>query len=269
MQISKPVDEIFYQRIEYYLWHETQEDRLISRMIDIPSLQSQANIVLAQFKPGENDQHISELIRSAKQLDLAITDWAESLPAAWAYTIATNLDLSSRTSSTGVDFYPSHIHRYSDFSIARIWNLYRISRLIILSIVLRAASKLWPRLSNHKRDTDRIQVGRQMRELVDDICASVPFLSNQDLSRMALKLAKHGGRPDGMSEILVKKARNSLIWPLYLGCSVPSLPDNQQTWMRTQLRRLGELGEPQATLLSGSKCQTLSGGVERFRFYCV
>lgn len=269
MQISKPIHAIFYKHVAFASVHETQEDRLIVRTIDIPNLQSQANIVLSQSTWPENGQPAVELLKTAKRLDSGISDWARSVPATWSYTISTDLDALSYTKGRISDFSPPQIHRYSNFYIARIWNIYRVSRLIILSIILRATARSPSGSTNGEQELEWFEAERRQRKMVNEICASVPFLLNHDLSRMAPPIAKGQRESDEKSDIVAKTGRYSLIWPLYVGCSVPSIPDNQRRWMRAQLQRISDSGEPQAKLLSGLQCQTLLGGPEKFRFYCV
>ena len=269
MQISKPIDAIFYKHVESTFLHETQEDQLIARTIDIPNLQFQANFVLSQSTWPENGQPALELLKTAKRLDSGISDWARSVPATWSYAIATNLDVLSSTKGCISDFSPHQIHRYPDFYIARIWNIYRVSRLIILSVILRATARSPSDSINGEQELERFGAERRQKELVNEICASVPFLLNHDLSRMALPIAKGKRESDEKSDIITKAGRYSLIWPLYVGCSVPSIPDNQRRWMRAQLQWIGDSGEPQAKFLSGLQCQTLLGAPEKFRFYCV
>lgn len=269
MQISKPIHAIFHQDVEFTSFHETQEDRLIARTIDIPNLQSQANIVLSHSTWPENGQPALELLKTAKSLDSGILDWAQSVPATWSYTIATDLNALSYTKGRVSDFSPHQIHRYPNFYIARVWNMYRVSRLIVLSIILRVAARSPSHSTHGEQKLDLFGAERRQGKLVDEICASVQFLLNHDLSRMALAITKGQRESDEKGDIVTKAGRYSLIWPLYVGSSVPSIPDNQRRWMRAQLQRIGDLGEPQAKLLSDLQCQTLLGGPEKFRFYCV
>jgi hypothetical protein len=102
---------------------------------------------------------------------------------------------------------------------------------------------------------------------VNEICARVPFPLNHNLSRMGLPIAKGQRESDEKSDTVTKIGRYSLIWPLYVGYSVPS--DNQRRWMRAQLQWIGDSGEPRVKLLSGLQCQTLLGAPKTFRFYCV
>ncbi|KAF2188032.1 C6 zinc finger protein [Zopfia rhizophila CBS 207.26] len=267
MQIAKPVDTIFYEHSEFI--DQTQEDRLVEKIIDIPNLQSQANIVLGKSTCPANDRSIFELINASKILDSRISDWARNALTTSSYTITTNVSMLSSTEASVSDFSPPRIYRYSDIHLARTWNIYRVSRLIVLSIIIRAVSRLDPTSIDAAHDLERLKAGGRQRELVNDICASVPFLLRHNVSRIAPPLVQSRLKLDGKGDIVTKTGRYSLIWPLYVGSSVPSIPENQRRWMRAQLKWIGESGKPQAKLLASSNCQTLLGGTEKFRFYCA
>lgn len=109
-------------------------------------------------------------------------------------------------------------------------------------------------------------------ELVDDICASVPFLLGHDLSRMKLP-STDGRKETGTIPQTEKKGggstparRYSLLWPLYVASSAPPIPQAQRAWMRLQLRMITEGSETQARSLCDTESQVLLGGREKFGF---
>ena len=117
-------------------------------------------------------------------------------------------------------------------------------------------------------------------ELVNDICASVPFLLGRDLSRMKLPAATNNLRePENVRQARYPKDKNdngasrvgrfSLLWPLYTASSAPLVPEAQREWMRSQLRLVTEQGDSQASCLCSAESQVLLGGAEKFPFDCV
>lgn len=277
VQLSQPVDPIFDELAEAALSFENPEDRLLSRTIRVPQLQSLANDVLSQSDWNITESEIWELIQATEELDRELVDWAINVPAEWSYSVATNLNSVSPEFST--PFYiPAEIHRYPNFYVARVWNLYRVSRLILQSIILRASS--WhcspPETSGQPLKITHAEKVNNI--LVNDICASVPFLLGYDLSQLK-RSTTHIHSQDDKSiwpQCSMTKAGNSkhtgkfsLIWPLYLSCSVSSISKPQRQWMRAQLQWTAEYGESQAKLVSGTESQTLLGLPEHFRFDCV
>lgn len=277
VQGSQPVDPIFDELAEAVSSFENTEDRLLSRTIKVPHLQSLFNRIISQPSCSVTETEIFGLIRAAEDLDRELAHWARDVPAGWSYTMAMNLNPMFSPELACACYIPSEIHRYPDFYIARVWNLYRVSRLVVQSILLRADSWLcFP--SQNGRHHRNIHIEKLNGVLVNDICASVPFLLGYNLSQLK--------RPDASMNFGVDKSiwpqssprkigsskhtgRFSLIWPLYLSCSVSSIPEAQRGWMRAQLRWIAEHDEPQARLVSGASSRTLLGGAEDFRFDCV
>lgn len=278
VQLSRPVDPIFDELAEAVFSFENTEDRLLSRTIKVPQLQSLVNDILSRPSWSTTESDIFELIRTAEDLDGELAAWASNVPVGWSFSVATNLNSMSSPEPSTSCYIPIEIHGYQDFYVARVWNLYRVSRLIVQSILLRAAS--WTcsptKIGGQHLETARIE--KLNGVLVNDICASVPFLLGYDLSQLKRHTINTNSQDDksiwpqsSFSKIGNSNytGRFSLIWPLFLSCSVPSIPEAQRWWMREQLQWIAENGEPQAKLLSGAQSQTLLGEPENFRFDCV
>jgi len=137
---------------------------------------------------------------------------------------------SAESSSSG--FVPDLIHQYPDFYAARVWNLYHVYRLIIQSILLRVSSFVSLHHTEHEQDYIRIE--KINRAIVDDVCASVPFLLGYDLTDLKLHPPfQHLQNENCLWPQSLMKASSSgpagkfsLIWPLYVACSVPFSPRN-------------------------------------------
>jgi hypothetical protein len=277
MQISKSIDTILGEVDDISFLHDNADDRLISKIMNVPNLQCLANSLLSQSAQTCRESAIVNLIQSAKNLDIDVSTWTKTLPATWSYTITTSINIFPDSNFPRPEFIPSQIHRYRDIYTARVWNLYRVSRLILQSIILRSASWLLTKLALSHQDTDATSAKRNSEGLVNGICASVPFLLGHDSSKMKLPISKDFSEQEMLwPQTATEKAstsaqtgRYSLIWPLYIACSVSSISDSSREWMRLQLRRIGESGEPLAKLLATSESQTLSGGAENLRFDCI
>jgi hypothetical protein len=277
MQISKPIDPILGEVDDISFLHDNAEDRLISKIMNVPNLQCLANSLLSQSAQTCRENAVVNLIRSARNLDIDVSEWTKTLPATWSYTITTSTDISPGSNFPRPEFTPRQIHRYGDIYTARVWNLYRVSRLILQSIILRSASWLLTKLAPSQQDTDTTSAERNSEDLVNGICASVPFLLGHDSLEVKPPVSKDFSEqkmlwPQTATEKASTSAqagRYSLIWPLYIACSVSSISDSSREWMRLQLRRIGESGEPLAKLLATSESQTLSGGAENLRFDCI
>ncbi|KZL80607.1 c6 zinc finger protein [Colletotrichum incanum] len=268
MQLCKPVDDVFSVLDMLAPSQESPEYHLISKAAEIPNLQYRSNCMFIQPQDAiKND--VENLFHSARALDREILDWARTVPTTWSYTAAMNAnDLASS------DFTPRQVHRYPNIYIARVWNFYRVSRLIIQSLLTRAIS--WMSTSMDLNDFDEGgQIEKSSMELVNDICASVPFLLGYDLTKMKLPSTSGGSKQERTSRSGIEKngpARNgrfSLIWPLHISCSSSSVPQAQRDWMRMQLRFLANCGEKQAQVVCFTRSQILLGGIDHDRFDCV
>lgn len=278
MQLCRPVDEIFSVRDATTSLDEGPEDHLISIAANIPKLQHLSNLVFIQLRDA-SDGDFDNLLHSARVMDQEISDWARTIPTTWSYSAAMNVE--DPASKTKTSFTPLQVHKYPSFYIARVWNFYRVSRLIVQSVLIRALSRLSVSVSvsTDRGDGDemdeRTRIERGSLELVNDICASVPFLLGDDLSKMKLptpsvrRESERSRRPppsDKESGPTRTGGRFSLIWPLYVACSSTSVPESQRDWMRTQLRLLAEHGETQAHSVCFTKSQILLGGADDVRF---
>ncbi|KUJ19673.1 uncharacterized protein LY89DRAFT_580739 [Mollisia scopiformis] len=276
-QLSRPIDPIFDELADAALPFENPEDRLLSVTIKIPQLQSSVNNIFSKSRWNIPDSDIAEIIRACESLDCELADWANNVSPACSYIAATNLNPTTYSVVPSLFFIPDEIHRYSDFYAARIWNLYRVSRLIIHSILLRAESELCTRSQIDRETLKDIHSQKVVRTLVNGICASVPYLMGYDLAQLKRPTTSINSVADKMwpqdSMVKVDKSKHtgrfSLVWPLYLCSSVPSVPESQRRWMRAQLHWLAENGESYAKLLSKAQSQTLFGRPEDFRFDCV
>jgi hypothetical protein len=259
MQICQPVDELFTQRSPSSC--QDPEIRLFSVAAGIPRLQHQS-IDFAQLGTIEMER----MVYDADALDFQLSTWAKSLPPAWAYATALNINSDTRS-----EYAPRSVHRYAHFYMARVWNFYRVSQLILHSIRLRATSILPSSL-----DTSKIR--KRTAALVDDICATVPYLLGNDLCKMNLQFTTNHRRQDVSwltSGSALKRAGNeqagkfSLVWPLYVACSASEVPQRQKDWIRKQLQCLAEGGIPIAQTVCNAESQILLGRPEVFRFDCV
>lgn len=254
--------------------HGSPEEQLTTILAKIPDVQCLASSYLTQRR-DISAVDIRKLICRTRELDQDLSGWARDTPGTWAYSAA--LDA---TTPGEARFTPTRIHRYPDYYIARVWNLYRVSRLIVQSILLRALRWLSAPTETYAAGPEWIGIERSAMELVTDICASVPFLLGHDLSKMKLPAtvdgmelgnirhtvsSKDGKKDDGA----IRAGRYSLLWPLYVASSAPRIPEAQRAWMRLQLRFIAEHGESQARCLCHTESQLLLGGAEKFGFDCV
>ncbi|KAI9154868.1 hypothetical protein HJFPF1_07427 [Paramyrothecium foliicola] len=248
---------------------DNPEQSLFSTAAKIPNVQHQSSRVFAQSSAVDGTK-VEELLHCATRIDEELLDWADTVDANWLYTVAVNIDQTSNSNYT-----PHELHRYPSFYIARVWNCYRVSRLIVQSILLRANSWLCASRKLDKGYHDLEASNWLSIKLVNDICASVPFLLGHNLSKIKLTSTRNGGTRGMRSEHEIKRkeqaatGRFSLIWPLRVACGSSSVPKAQKDWIRLQLKLLAECGEARAHLAGLTESRILQGGSDSIRFDCV
>ncbi|KAG5659141.1 hypothetical protein KAF25_000343 [Fusarium avenaceum] len=258
MQICQPLDTVFSQGITSMC--VDPERRLLSLASGIPELQHES-IDLEHLQIIE----IEKLSHNANALSVKLSTWESTIPTSWHYVTALRIN-----DGASFGYSPCIIHKYRHHYIGRVWNFYRVSQLILQSIRLRAAAFL-PAATSH------IEIGQTISALVDDICATVPYLLGADLDKMNLDFTENNTRQDpsrrsssGAKSIGLAEVKGfSLIWPLFVASSVPQIPQAQREWMRKQLHLLAENGVPMAQTVCASESQMLLGRPEMFVFDCV
>jgi hypothetical protein len=253
---------------------ENDEDRLFSLMAILPEIQHSLKCLLIGPTVGHGAD-VQDFLSNANALDSRLQDWENNLPPTWAFNTAQNLQ-SLRCTEPGGRYVPDKLHKYQDMYTARLWNLYRVSRVILYSIIIHFLISIAVNTSSIQPDIELDAVQAKILAFVNDICASVMFLSGKDLSKMRLSDLDHSSANAGKDQLETytnqsqdRNGRYSLLWPLYVASSVTFAPESQRRWMRQQILSIGEAGEPLAVWLVDSQSQSLVGGSEAFAFDCV
>jgi hypothetical protein len=217
----------------------------------IPRLQSLANGLLSRPSCTVDVGKAFQILRAAKDLDCELINWAGRIPIKWSYTTITRMRHSLGPQFSSSNFIPNQIHRYPNFYVSSC-------------VYLQPA------------EHDQGHIENINRIMVEDVCASVPFLLGYNLSELRSSNDSLQDENFLWPQSSINKASSSmhtgkfsLIWPLYIACSVLSVPEMQRRWMRAQLRWITKTGEAQALFVQDAESQTLMGGPESFRFDCV
>ena len=110
-------------------------------------------------KRSNSDFH---LLIQAQALDAKLSSWPSFLPRNWLPVQVPAKSIPKSVVETG--FYGESCHIYPDVMTCSIWNEWRTARLMVLGLIA---------LSSHRDSRD--QAIMSIQELVDGICASVPF----------------------------------------------------------------------------------------------
>lgn len=271
MQLCRPIDDIFAMSNLTTTPQDNPEDTLFSTAAKLPDFQYRSSCVLAP-SPATSESEVEALLHRARHIDQELSDWADTVRETWPYTVAMNME-----QVPSLRYAPHELHRYPSFYVARVWNCYRVSRLIVQSIRLRTSSWLSSSGELSGLDCEIEDSKQQTRMLVNEICASVPFLLGHDLSKMKVPSTNTSDESvKGKEEEVEDKGRErthtgrfSLIWPLRVACSSLSVPKAQKDWIRLQLQHLAKCGEAQAHFACLTESRILQGGSDSVLIDCV
>lgn len=254
---------------------ENESDRLFTLMARLSELQ---HYLKAMPVPSLNEtEQICKLLAESRTLDRDFLEWQNTLPDARSFTTKCRLN-NHCSASINEPYVLFKVHTYPDTYTARLWNIYRTSLVVLYFVTLR--------LKEMNEDLDaslcdsavaNILDETRIKHLIDDICASVPFLSRAHLTTSESTAPRNAYISTLNSDLLGAKAKStgikhgqySLLWPLYVALGVPFIPELQRAWMRQQLLLMAESGELLAARLADSPCQILNGGMETHVFECV
>jgi hypothetical protein len=175
----------------------------------------------------DTDQAMSVLY----QMDLDLENWSILLPTSWRYGI--------HACPPQDGFYTTYYHSYAGFSIAAMWNQYRIARCIVNDLLLTYLDLSYPSDlvfddSLLPDQSDHLQ--HNIRAICTDICVSVPYFLRQT--------SKSDGPRPGIGAL-------EIMWALDSCASMRCVPEEQRIWAVAQLDQIGhEMGVHQALPLA-------------------
>lgn len=186
---------------------------------------------------------IDVLINDAYRIDAKLQAWADSVPDLWRYHPATGIRCPV-DQPRELFVYQDRMDVYEDVNIANVWNAYRTNRLSVYRVILKCVS--WLGFPTEDKGHQFLQQVTQ--ELVDAICASVPF-------HIGTKMV---GGPQDRDEVeypyrggsyLTRAQRQAcaayggwyLLSSLQPCLVVDGLRPGQKEWIIDQIKRIGRL----------------------------
>jgi hypothetical protein len=203
-----------------------------------PILERALHILL---DPRATKVELRTLKQDASLLNKEFSLWPLCQPKEW---MPQKLGVMRETEHLGDDnlyrmlFWPGNVDSYFDLYVASVWNVYRKGRLKLLDVIYRSSERLSPSKSTHQK------LRAEIEELVDHLCASVPFHLLADLPS-ALNTPRDMNNPGKALGGLL------LMYPMYIASSLPMVLLKQRIWIRERLRWIGKhMGIRQAIMLA-------------------
>lgn len=123
-----------------------------------------------QGYPPPRAAYVDVVLRDANQIDFALQAWADSVSDPWLYHPATGIQYPINEPREKF-VYQDRMDVYEDVNIANVWNTYRTNRITTNRVILTCLDR-----QGFPPTHEVAQPAQQtIQELVDAICASVPF----------------------------------------------------------------------------------------------
>ena len=211
--------------------------------VELADLQADAVNTLSKITiPSDDDNHTLRgtdmLLERAKAVDAGLASWPVILPSHWHPVRVFKDTIPQEVIDAGI--YGEYCEIYPDIMICSTWNDWRVARLKGLRLIS---------VLRERRDEIDTFINDEIQELVDGICASIPFCLGSRTEPAPLYEAEvvyPGLKGRMISKEHQKAARAYGGWYLFspfketmeLGRYISK---DQHDWLRSQLYRLARI----------------------------
>lgn len=215
----------------------------------------------------------TEIIRTALKIDADMVSLMISVPPLWKYVTVNVPTINGKPISQS--FWGDSYHIYHSISASSIWNNYRAARIIIQELIIDTIKDLETLTNDGISCPQRSYLVNQARQtvlqLVEDICASVPYILG-----MVIEDSGHleaSGSSELSPGIDMRVTSSSLqitgaggltiMWPLLVAGNSEASNSDLRKWITTYLDKIGHsMGINQALAMS----KLIRDGVESRAF---
>ena len=191
---------------------------------------------------------IDELLERAQALDADLASWPDRLPLHWSPVRALAHTIPQEVIDAGI--WEDSCDVYPDVIICSTWNDWRVARLRVLRLIAELCLA-----SRFERGETRAQTIDIIRQLVDDICASVPFCLGSRTEAVPLYQAEVvypglKGRLNSKEHAITARAYGGwyLFSPFKETMQLEAyISKTQREWLMAQLWRLAKLYDVKPT----------------------
>ncbi|CAN8105008.1 unnamed protein product [Discula destructiva] len=199
----------------------------------------------------ENIELMLALIRRAQTIDSECVRWMKNVPGSWKWKSVAWEDSVPSGDFSRAEVFPGRVDIYRDFYIASVWNMVRVSRLILASVIVRCAAWVCSPV-DYRTTPEYATAARTCVDMITDIIASVPYHLGWHLKpeRKHLLERQLSAFACGDENSLKGLAGYFLTWPLTCIQSQDYTTDAQRSWIKGRLRYIAdELGVKYAHIL--------------------
>ena len=221
--------------------------RLTSATINIADLRASAKSALLLPKTPKSEKEVNDLLEYAISVDLLIAAWAETLPEDWNWTPADRLDYPRGDAPKSTYVYDDRMDVYVDLWVQSIWNQYRSARIKSQTIILDCITWLGTAFE-HQWYWRAIYARMISQEMVDDICATVPFALGTKITggpgdRYGVEFPYTGGQKVSEEHRRAASALGGwhLLEPMRTALRSNCLRAGQKEWIVSQMQRISRI----------------------------
>jgi hypothetical protein len=193
------------------------------------------------------------IIGKALHLDADLVSWALSMNPTWRYKTIETPVVNNTNDHKPYSFYcGTRSHVYPNIDLASMWNNYHQTRIIVHGIIQSMCERLLELDTAHDCRQTLLQSIAISKQMVEDICASVPYYFTSGET--------------GVGGLL------RLSWPLFVAADSSVSTAVEKEWLRQSLEKIAEItGAQQALTMShflrkGYAVPFIPGNAGRGRF---
>ena len=125
-------------------------------------------------EPFDGNMNYELMLLRCLEINMALDEWQENLPLSWRPIRNTQLE-SIHHSIRAVGLYNGLCDVYSSISVSHAYNGWRSNKILVMRLIKNCLQHL-PLSPSYADFITPAEADEHIQALVDDICASVPFL---------------------------------------------------------------------------------------------
>ncbi|KAF2640389.1 hypothetical protein P280DRAFT_401158 [Massarina eburnea CBS 473.64] len=256
VQRSKPIEEPFPGAEGWIGGNDINEENAANRLtllcINLPEIRSRAKRIREKPYSPSIEKEVLEVREFTQMVDNNLLQWYQTLPDTWWHRTVGFMSEPIEDGSMS-SMWMGEQHVYHDVPLATIVNDYRVCRIFCQRVIMSCTE--WLANNPAHKPTPTIPHSVYIiQQMVDEICACVPFHLSYEMQPTAKEL----GQDKNAAEAL---GGYSLVWPLYVGANAETVPQRQRDWLFGRLYLIGmKFGLSHAQVLVLAKQHVLTCG---------
>lgn len=199
----------------------------------------------------KNIERVQDIIRECTKLDQQFVRWTETAPEGFGWKTVDWQVYVPHDDYANADVFPGRVDVYGDSWIATVWTMARWSRVVLLSVRVRATA--WVHSPKDYRSTQEYATAARLcTETINDVIASVPYqLGYVSESQEPSTKPTESSSNSGDSVVQRRMTAVFLAWSLNGIQSQDYVTEAQRVWIKGRLNFIGKhLGIGYGTVLA-------------------